>query len=179
MEQGSHSAAKTKDARKAGSPLLLSWSLYAITGCLMILVIGQTQQIFILKAQLQAARGDAARLAQSNALVGLHLVTLEVRDASYSSTKVMVAWDPYRNEGVASAQNLPPPPAGHDYQLWVLDPAAEAPLNAGLIKTGSASQKFEVRHVSVANPGFAVSLEPSGGRPAPTGSILFAIAPGQ
>jgi anti-sigma-K factor RskA len=151
------------------------WVPYAIAACLMILGLSQARQIVGLKSQLLATREDAIRLRESNALIGLQLTTLEAKDAAYASSKIMVAWDPYRQRGVVALQNLPTPPTGHDYQLWVLDPGAEAPVNAGLI-TGSRS--FAVKPVSTPSPGFAVSLEPSGGRPEPTGPILFAVAPG-
>ncbi len=141
----------------------------------MILGISQVQQITALKSQLAATRSDANQLRASNALTGLRLATLDVKDASYASSKIMVAWDSYRHQGVVSLDSLPTPPAGHDYQLWVLDPAAAAPISAGVV-TGSRS--FSVMPVSTPNPGFAVSLEPAGGSPEPTGPILFAVAPG-
>jgi anti-sigma-K factor RskA len=151
------------------------WIPYAVAAGLMILGISQVKQIIALKSQLADTRADASRLRESNALIGLRLATLEAKDASYTSSKVMVAWDSYRNQGVVAMDNLPAAPAGHDYQLWVLDPAAEAPISAGLI-TGARS--FAVKPVSTPNPGFAVSLEPTGGSPEPTGPILFAVAPG-
>ena len=40
-------------------------------------------------------------------------------------------------------------------------------------------RSFDVDLISTTQPGFAISLEPSGGVPAPTGPILFAVAPGQ
>ena len=86
-----------------------------------------------------------------------------------------VAWDPNRNRGLFAMQSLPAAPAGHDYQLWLLDPAAPAPVSAGVV---TASRSFDVAKVSTPTPGFAVSLEPGGGSPAPTGPILFAVAPG-
>jgi anti-sigma-K factor RskA len=155
------------------------WVPHAIAACLMILGISQVRQILDLKSQLLATRADAARLRESNALTGLRLATLEakdaLKDASYVSSKIMVAWDPYQNRGVVAMQNLPTPPSGQDYQFWVLDPAAETPINAGLI---TGSRPFTVKPVSTQNPGFAISLEPSGGSPVPTGPILFAVAPG-
>lgn len=151
------------------------WIPYAIAACLMILGISQLHQIMALKSELLATRADANRLRESNALVGLRLAMLEAKDASYATSKVMVAWDAYRHEGTVATDNLSTAPAGHDYQLWVLDPAAEAPISAGLL-TGPRS--FAVKPVSTPNPGFAVSLEPSGGSPEPTGPILFAVAPG-
>jgi anti-sigma-K factor RskA len=151
------------------------WIPYAIAACLMILGIFQVRQILGLKSQLLAARQDAARLRESNALVGLRLAELDARDASYASSKIIVAWDSYQHRGVVAPQNLPAPPAGHDYQLWVLEPEAEAPISAGLI---AGSRPFTVKPVSTLNPGFALSLEPSGGSLEPTGPILFAVAPG-
>jgi anti-sigma-K factor RskA len=151
------------------------WVPYAIAACLMFLGISELRQIMALKAQLLTSRADATRLRESNALTGLRLATLEAKDASYAASKIMVAWDPYQHRGVVGLESLPPPPAGHDYQLWVLDPAAEAPINAGLI---IGSRPFTVKPLSTPSPGFAVSLEPGGGSPVPTGPILFAVAPG-
>jgi anti-sigma-K factor RskA len=165
------------DARGTTSRIIpfSQWVPYAVAACLMSLGIFQAWQILDLKSQLRATRADATRLRESNALTGLRLATLEAKDASYAAAKIMVAWDPYEHRGAVAPQNLPAPPAGHDYQLWVLDPAAETPISAGLI-TGSRS--FAVKPVRTQNPGFAISLEPSGGSPVLTGPILFAVAPG-
>jgi hypothetical protein len=151
------------------------WLPFAVAAGLMILGISQAWQIVDLKSQLLVSRADATRLRESNALVGLRLITLEARDASYASSQIIVAWDPYRHQGVVALQNLPASPAGHDYQLWVLDPAAQAPISAGLL---TGSRPFTVKPVSTPNPGFAISLEPGGGSTVPTGPILFAVAPG-
>jgi len=164
------------------------WVPYAIAACLMILGIFLVRQILDLKSQLLATRADEYQLWQSNALMKLCLVTLEAKDASYASSKIIVAWDSYQHRGVVAVQNLPSPLLGHCYQLWVLDPAAAAPINAGLIPAQTSSgpavsletgsERFAVGPVSMPSPGFAISLEPGGGSPAPTGPILFAVAPG-
>ena len=173
----------TREYRSASGTLearfFSRWVPYAIAACLMILGISQAWQILDLRSQLLAARADATRLRESNALTGLRLARLEARDAapdaSYALSQIIVGWDPYPHRGVVAMQNLPPPPAGNDYQLWVLDPAAEAPISAGLI---TGSRPFTVKPVSTQNPGFAISLEPSGGSSVLTGPILFAVAPG-
>jgi len=159
-----------------------SWVPYAIAAGLMILGLAEAWKIAGLKSQVRsehtrflAANAEAQRLNQSNALIGLRLATLEAKDAAYASSQIIVAWDPAQHRGVVSMANLPAPPAGHDYQLWVLDPGAAAPVSAGLI---TGSRTFAVNPVTTPSPGFAVSLEPSGGRPEPTGPILFAVAPG-
>jgi len=162
-------------AGKSNIIAFTQWVPYAIAAGLMALGISQSLQIDGLKSQLISTRTEADRLRDSNALAGLHLATLEAKDAAYAASKILVAWDPYRHRGVVSLQNLPAAPTGKDYQLWVLDPGAEAPVSAGVV---TDSRSFAVKPVSTPQPGFAVSLEPAGGRPEPTGPILFAVAPG-
>jgi len=178
MEKADHPSIDAPGTR-AGIISFSPWVPTAIAACLMLLGIFQVRQIIDLKSQLQISRTDAARLRESNALTDLRLATLAardaVKDASYASSQIVVAWDPYQHQGVVAMQNLPAPAAGHDYQLWVLDPGAETPLSAGLL---TASRPFAVKPIGTQNPGFAISLEPSGGSPVPTGPILFAVAPG-
>ena len=148
---------------------------YAIAACLMAIGISQALQIMHLKKQLLTTTIDADRLRESNALMGIRLAMLEAKDPAYTSSRVVVAWDPYQHRGVVGLQGLPTAPAGHDYQLWVLDPNAPGPISAGLI---NGARAFATEPVSTENPGFAISLEPTGGSPSPTGPILFAVAPG-
>src|ERR1700722_613613 len=81
------------------------WLPYAIAASLMLLGIFQLRQIMALTSDLLASREDATRLRESNALMGLRLATLEAKDVSYASSKIMVAWDPYQHQGVLSMQN--------------------------------------------------------------------------
>jgi anti-sigma-K factor RskA len=178
MEKVAH----PNDVAPAVAPRIIAfspWVPYAVAIGLMILGISLVHEIIELKSQLATVRADAARLRASNALTDLRLATLDAKDAAnnaaYTTTKIIVAWDSYSHRGDVALQNLPPPPTGQDYQLWVLDPGAETPISAGLI---AGSKSFTAPPVSTPNPGFAISLEPAGGSPAPTGPILFAVAPG-
>jgi anti-sigma-K factor RskA len=159
------------------------WFPYALAACLAGLTIVQGVAIHDLRTgekelrtQLFHATDETARLRDSNALISLRLAALDVKDPAYADAKVLVAWDTSQHDGTVAAANLPPAPAGHDYQLWVLDPNAPAPLSAGVV---TASRAFDAPPVSVKNPGFAISLEPAGGSPSPTGPILFAVAPAE
>lgn len=72
---------------------------------------------------------------------------------------------------VFSAAALPPPPPGKTYQVWVVtsDPA---PLSAGLIEpdaSGSVHAVFATPPDIPPPAAVAVTLEPAGGVPAPTG----------
>jgi anti-sigma-K factor RskA len=164
------------------------WVAYAIAACLMILGITQAMQIRNLTAQnrnmqagMLADNVEMQKLRDSNDLDSLRMAMVPPADAAKTDaglmgTKIMVAWDPLQKRGVVATEGLPPAPPGHDYQLWVLDPKAEKPISAGTI---DGSRCFAVMPVSSAAPGFAISMEPAGGMPSPTGPILFAVAPGQ
>jgi anti-sigma-K factor RskA len=169
--------------KRSGTILAFSqWFPYAVAACLMILGISQSAEIFRLSHQLQTVRArnvvvqdEADRLRASYSMASLRLATLEAKDSAYAAAKIMVAWDPFQHQGAIALDSLPAAPAGHDYQLWVLDPNAPAPVSAGVISGG---RSFTVQPVSVQNPGFAITLEPAGGSPQPTTPILFAVAPG-
>jgi anti-sigma-K factor RskA len=81
-----------------------------------------------------------------------------------------------RSNGLLFAANaLPPLPAGRTYQLWFLTPGA--PVSAGLIKpdqNGRITAAFDTPPGTPDPTGVAVSIEPEGGVPAPTGAIYLA-----
>ena len=71
---------------------------------------------------------------------------------------------------VFNASNLPPLPAGRTYQLWVV--TAQAPISAGLLTpdaAGSVSDYFSTPPDIPQPVAMAVTIEPAGGVPAPTG----------
>lgn len=84
-----------------------------------------------------------------------------------------------RNRGlVFTATNLPPLPAGRVYQIWVL--TSGAPISAGLVMPddgGTATAVIQTPSDIPPPAGVAVSLEPAGGVPAPTGAIYLAGKP--
>ncbi len=71
---------------------------------------------------------------------------------------------------VFTAANLPPLPAGRTYQLWVV--TAKAPISAGLLTPNAAGNVSETISTPQDLPqpvAMAVTIEPAGGVPAPTG----------
>ena len=72
---------------------------------------------------------------------------------------------------VFSAAALPPPPAGRAYQVWVVT-SGPAPVSAGLIspdRSGRVSAVFATPPDIPQPVAVAVTVEPAGGVPAPTG----------
>lgn len=80
---------------------------------------------------------------------------------------------------VFTASNLPPLPAGRIYQVWVV--TAQAPVSAGLLQpdaSGHGTRVFRTPPDIAAPVAVAVTLEPEGGVPAPTGERYLLGTPG-
>jgi anti-sigma-K factor RskA len=73
---------------------------------------------------------------------------------------------------VFTASNLPAPPPGRAYQLWVLT-AQPAPISAGMLAldaSGRVNARFDTPPDLPRPVAMAVTLEPEGGVPSPTGA---------
>ena len=73
-----------------------------------------------------------------------------------------------------AASNLPQLPGDRTYQLWFL--TRGAPVSAGIVKPdpqGNVTAAFDALPNAPVPTGFAVSVEPEGGVPAPTGAIYL------
>ena len=85
-----------------------------------------------------------------------------------------------RNRGMVFAtSNLPAAPAGKVYQVWVV--TARAPISAGLFvpdPAGGGMTYFYTPPDIPAPTAVAVTLEPAGGVPAPTGQFYLVGKPG-
>jgi anti-sigma-K factor RskA len=81
-----------------------------------------------------------------------------------------------RSRGLLFAANaLPPLPAGRIYQLWYL--TKTTPVSAGLLQPDAGGQivtAFQAPADTLLPTGFAVSIEPEGGVPQPTGALYLA-----
>jgi len=91
------------------------------------------------------------------------------------SARARMIWNE-RVGGLLVAAGLPPAPAGRTYQLWAIV-GKNPPVSAGIFTvdargTGSlrVSPLGGIRRVDV----FAVTLEPAGGLPAPSGPMYLA-----
>jgi anti-sigma-K factor RskA len=77
-----------------------------------------------------------------------------------------------RAGGYLLATNLPPPGPGRTYELWVL--SAGTPRPAGTFEVGRSGEATVRVEPAGSVDGFAVTLEPEGGVPAPTGPLVLA-----
>jgi anti-sigma-K factor RskA len=97
---------------------------------------------------------------------------VELRSPSGSSAIARVIWND-KAGGHLIVSNLPPAPEGKAYELWAF--GAGPPRPAGLFQVdvgGRAVHKVDAAGEPA--KGFAVTLEPATGVPAPTGPIVLA-----
>jgi anti-sigma-K factor RskA len=93
------------------------------------------------------------------------------------SARARALWSRQRGM-VFTATNLPALPAGRVYQVWVV--TAQAPVSAGLLTpdaSGGGSVYFETPVDILPPVAVAVTLEPAGGVPAPTGAMYLVGKP--
>jgi anti-sigma-K factor RskA len=142
-------------------------------------------QVVLLRGQLSEA---IARLDRSEAQVAVATRAVNVAEARMAvltasdMRQVNLAGQPVspqasgraflsRSRGLLfTATSLPPLPAGRSYQLWIV--TAAAPVSIGLLEpdnTGRVAQAFETPAGTEAPVAVAVTMEPEGGVPAPTG----------
>ena len=87
--------------------------------------------------------------------------------------RAMLAYDRATGRAVIMATGLPPAPAGHAYQLWLI--ADKKPMPGGTFKTDAEgrARMSDRLPANVGQPTFAVTLEREGGVPAPEGEIYL------
>jgi hypothetical protein len=183
-------ASSRTPAAVRSSPAPVGWWLATAAGLALAAGLGiytaqLRSQIVSLEAELRdtRARADAAQqqmaeVQRTSADAQTALAILTAPDVA----RVDLAGQPAspnasgrafwsRSRGlVFNASNLPPLPAGRIYQLWVV--TAQAPISAGLLTPdaqGSFSDTFDTPPDIPPPVAVAVTIEPAGGVPAPTG----------
>jgi anti-sigma-K factor RskA len=162
----------------AAALLVVAVGLGAYTGALRQRIVGLELQLHDAVARLDRSEREveAATRALNSAQVRMAVLTapdLARVDLSGQPPAPRAAGRAFwsRTRGlVFAASSLPPLPAGRTYQLWVV--TASRPISAGLIRpddNGSVTASFDTPPDIPAPVAIAVTLEPEGGVPAPTG----------
>lgn len=121
-------------------------------------------------AQLQAGVSTAAQTRSVLAARDMARIELAGQAPAPGATG-RVFWSPTHGL-VFAATNLPELPPGRVYQLWVV---ADAPISAGLGQPTSGGELSVVSTPTAPSrpKAFALTIEPEGGRPAPTGPMFL------
>ena len=155
--------------KKRSKLITVSFLPWALAACFAIAFL-------VLGVKHLQTGSEVAELRQRDALAHLQIAQLQAQVDAYAKTTAIIIWNAERQSGVARLQQLPAAPAGHDYQLWIIDPKEKAPVSAGIvpISTGNtASFEFKPEHPVTTAAKFAVSIEKAGGAPAPQGQIIL------
>jgi len=132
------------------------------------------QQLAMATSQMASARAVADRAQEQMDIIAARDVVL-VALAGQSpapSASGRVYWSPSRGLAFA-ASNLPPLAEGRVYQLWLV--TSGAPVSAALITpdANGAARALVPGAGAIEPKAFAVTIEPAGGVPAPTGAMYL------
>lgn len=126
--------------------------------------------------QIAELRDEITKLRSRDALAQVKIAALSSQVAQYAKAGVVIVWDPEEQRGVAKLANLPKPAAGKDYQLWVIDPKYQDPVNGGILTVADAGPTlvaFKPDQAIEQADKFAISIEQTGGVPKAAGPIIF------
>ena len=128
------------------------------------------QQLEQLKV-FQRLLSDEKEVTEFFAKPGTRITPLAGTDKSPQAAGNLL-WNAQEKKAFFYASHLAPPPEGKTYQLWMI--AGNKPIDAGIFTVGSDGSGFlKVPSLSDADKAqkFAVTLEPAGGVPQPTGDM--------
>jgi anti-sigma-K factor RskA len=93
------------------------------------------------------------------------------------NASVSIYWDTVSKDVYLMIKNMPQPPTDKQYQLWALLPEENAsPIDLGMFDL--KQERFLIRMKNVQNAkAFAITLEPKGGSPSPTGQPMVSSQP--
>ena len=162
LEKQADSPARTE----ASSFHWLPWAIAA-------LLLGFCGLLALDRMRLQRELADARA---ADPLAQAMLVSLVSPTGDHPDAKANVAWQPDRQSGVITINNMPPAGEGQDYQLWAVDANHPDPIDAGIIHVepnGVTRIRFKPAQDASQIKAFAISLERKGGVPKREGPIVM------
>ena len=168
-----------------------AWLALAAAIVIVVLLLNQGRSTTAALAQANQ-KAAAATAALDTAQAKIAQDQREIKDLTGPSTEVvglntagaaeataLMFWDKTNNNWAFYAHHVAPLPPGKAYQIWLITPTQK--ISAGTF-TPASDSSVEV-HATYALPpnalkGVAVSEEPTGGAPQPTGRIVIVGSPG-
>ncbi len=169
----------------------MAWRAFAAAAALLLVAVGlddarQRRQGEEMRSQSAALAGRLQTAETALAERVLRARVLESDDVQMMllggkgpqpDARARVFWSPRARRGILVASNLAALPTDRQYELWVfLD---GKPVNAGVFDV-DASGRALFESTDFPAPGaqnFAVTIEPRGGLPAPSGPVVLVGAP--
>ena len=135
------------------------------------------QYAYLYSERNQLIRGLARRDSIVAELSGPGVKVIELASTQQRAPSGRMFWNPATSRWTFFAHSLPALREGRDYQLWLITP--DGPVSAGVFKpTGDGRASVEATYPLARDQlrAIAVTEEPAGGLPAPSGTPLIAGA---
>lgn len=120
--------------------------------------------------------GIGSYVASQNDPVNQVLQAQDVREASTNVTgggTVLLAISASKDALVVRMKDVPPPPAGKVYQMWLIPKNGTAPVSQGTMDAEALSKPAVVSGIS-AGSSLGITVEPAGGSASPTSPTVAA-----
>lgn len=172
------------DVKKTSTNWKLLLRLAAVAAVFAVaILLYQHQNDQLLKKEMEIAKLEKTLRGQRQEITWLRDPSVQlamlVGMQQDVNARAKIVWNPNASKGVFYVNSLPPLPAEKSYQLWVIGP--QGPVSAGVFDTtqqGSAVVTISKIDSPVPNVlQFAVTIEPRGGLPKPSGSTVLAGKP--
>ena len=165
---------------------VIRWKrVWAVAAAVAIFVLGAT--VFQQSRRLNERDSEIASMQKQLSAQGKEIAWL--RDPSVqlallsglegaSLARAKIVWNPDASRGIFYVNWLPPLAAGKSYQLWVI--GNRGPVSAAVFEPASnGTAVVTVSQISYKGGAlqFAVTIEPQGGVPQPTGKMVLAGKP--
>ena len=137
----------------------------------------QQQKNFVVLQDELTRKDELLKVLQSPKIDVVIMNGLEVNPSGFGK----IIWDPEKRVAILQVSNLPAVPSGKDYQLWVIKD--KKPLSAGVFTVNDPNRDtfFKIEQLVEADKksisAFAITLEPRGGVPKPTGTMYLLGSP--
>ena len=132
------------------------------------------RQLIDAQAQLTGAKQQLQRVSLTTQILAApDVIKVDLKGQPAAPAAIGRAfWSPTRGT-ILTANALPPLPPSQVYQLWMVTPAG--PLSAGLLSLDPQGGGLVVDNTTTPErpAAFAVTIEPAGGVPAPTGARVL------
>ena len=131
----------------------------------------QETQITELKSELQQ-KEEMLAILEAREVDLVMMSGMEVNPDGYGK----IIWNSEQQQALLQVSNLPAVPKDKDYQLWLIK--NNKPVSAGVFAVNNESDKFfKIEKMADADEqsanAFAVTMEPKGGVPQPTGDMYL------
>ncbi|MBI4546496.1 MAG: anti-sigma factor [Ignavibacteriae bacterium] len=139
-------------------------------------IISQQNKIVELKTELEQKEA-ILKVLESRRIEVVTMDGLQVKPIAYGK----IIWDPEKKVAILQVSHLPSVPKDKEYQLWVIKAKEPTkPISAGVFAVTVEREMesfFKVQPLEVVDRkeigAFAVTLEPKGGVPQPTGEMYL------